>query len=50
MFNLSFDDSFTYIDYTIAVVNTNLLATFAPLANNGRLAGRMRFNRIYVIE
>ncbi len=50
MFNVSYDENYTYIDYTVAVINTNLVTKFSPLENNGRLAGRMKFKKIYIIE
>lgn len=50
MFDLSSDRQYTYIDYTVALVNTTLVTEFNPLANNGRLIGRLKINRLYTIE
>ena len=51
MFNLSSDQNYTYIDYTVAIVNTKLISSFRSLENqNGRLVGRLKFNRIYIID
>lgn len=49
MFSLSSDAEHTYIDYTVAVVNTNLVPLFSPIANNGRLMGRLTYDKIYII-
>ena len=49
MFSLSSDAKHTYIDYTVAVVNTNLISLFSPIANNGRLIGRLTYDKIYII-
>lgn len=49
MFSLSSDAEHTYIDYTVAVVNTNLVPLFSPIANNGRLVGRLTYDKIYII-
>ena len=51
MFNLSSDQDYTYIDYTIALVNTTLVSTFKKLENdNGRLVGRLKYNQIFIID
>lgn len=50
MFSLSSDARHTYIDYTVAVVNTNLIPLFSPLANNGRLIGRLTYDMIYILS
>ena len=51
MFNLSNDQQHTYIDYTVALVNTTLVPTFRLLENNnGRLVGRLQYDRLYIIE
>ena len=50
MFGLSSDIQYTYIDYTVALVNTTLVTEFSPLVNNGRLIGRLKINRLYIIE
>lgn len=50
MFDLSSDERYTYIDYTVALINTALVTEFKPLANNGRMAGRLPFNKLYIIE
>ena len=51
MFNLSHDYNYTYIDYSIAIINTTLIKTFGALANEqGRLIGRLQYDRIFVID
>ena len=51
MFNISNDEKYTYIDYTVAVINTLLVPSFLPLANaDGRLEGRMQIDCVYVVE
>ena len=50
MFDLSSDSRYTYIDYTVALVNTNLVKEFSPLANNGCLLGRLKLGKLYIIK
>lgn len=50
MFSLSSDIGHTYIDYTIAVVNTKLIPMFLPLSNDGRLTGKLCYDKIFVIN
>ncbi len=41
----------TIIRYNVAIINTNLVKSFAPLINaTGRLSGEMEFPQIYVID
>ncbi len=50
MFSLSNDLNYTYIDYSVAIINTTLVPAFGLLANaQGRLIGRLRYNRIFTI-
>ena len=51
MFTLSSDQNYTYIDYTVALVNTSLVQAFKALENNqGKLVGRLRYNHIFTID
>ena len=50
MFNISSDKEHTYIDYTIAVINTAVISDFALLGTDGKLKGRLTFAPIYTIK
>ena len=51
MFNLSSDQNYTYIDYTVAIINTTLINSFSTLANSqGRLVGRLKYDQIFTIH
>jgi len=50
MFRLSHDSEKTYIDYTVAIVNTDLVKAFQPLSDGGRMVGRLTFDKIYSIS
>ena len=52
MFDIQNDNNFiTRIDYTVAIVNVNLVEKFFQLKNNeGKLKGTLEMNQIYVIS
>lgn len=52
MFDIQNDNNFiTRIDYTVAIVNVNLVEKFSQLKNNeGKLKGTLEMNQIYVIS
>lgn len=50
MFGLSFDSQHTYIDYTVNVADRAAAAEFSPLMNGGKLAGRLEYDKLYVIQ
>ncbi len=51
MFSLSEDENHSYINYSVGVINTELIETFKPLAEDGRrLSGKLICDKIYIID
>ncbi len=51
MFDINSDENYTYIDYSVALIDVSLVKIFSPLLNQqNKLKGRLIYERLFVIE